>query len=652
MCGIGAVFSRDGAPVNPSELSSMNKLMAHRGPDGSGVLVLNNGLLGLAHTRLAINDQAHGHQPMVDDEAELSLTYNGEIYDCDRLRAQLRLLGHQFRTSTDTEVVLKLYKAYGLNMFEHMNGEFAFLLWDNKKKKLLAARDRFGIKPLYFIQTSQSVAFASEKKPLIALDKVPFNVSHDYLLSSFMGSFIGHESFVEGINAVKAGHFILLDQQGLQEEAYWQPDFTTKTSMSFEDAKGTLAGLLKQAVDRRLVSDSEVASYLSGGVDSNIITALAAESQPDIKTFSIGFHGASFDESQLAKQSADALHLPSSILMANKSELAKGLIQSLKHIEIPISSPQPVGMTLLSKHIRDAGIKTCLSGDGSDEWFAGYAYFKLDQLRCMEREQGGQSAELKSLYQNFYKKEQGNKVLLWFPCDNWQEYVFNDASNKREYISSYAIRYHSVAGLRKKLFRSHINAKQDDMNDQIHQYYSDLSQKNLNGLDFNRALSSQQLSHYIFPMQSDRVQMSHSVEGRVPFLDKDVVEFAQSLPAEYLVNLAQLQEKHLLHETFKEKLPQHMRFKHKQAYHSGFSWSDFAKDKEGKQVWQHYLSAANIKGSGLYNSLFVKTLQQVNRFAPSHSDLKCKTDLLLGNVFTSLVLLDQLKPEKLIQSIQ
>tara|TARA_R110001592_G_scaffold54017_2_gene165506 strand:- start:1975 stop:3927 length:1953 start_codon:yes stop_codon:yes gene_type:complete len=647
MCGVGAVFSRDGSPVNPSELSLMNKLMSHRGPDGSGVLLLNNGALGLAHTRLAINDQAHGHQPMVDEEAELSLSYNGEIYDCDRLRAQLRLLGHQFKTSTDTEVVLKLYRAYGLNMFEHMNGEFAFLLWDNKKKKLLAARDRFGIKPLYFLQTSKCFSFASEKKPLLALEQVPFQASHDYLLSSFMGSFIGHESFFEGIKAVKAGHFLLLDEQGLKEVAYWQPDYSTKTNISFEEAKITLSDLLKQAVERRLVADTEVGSYLSGGVDSSIITSLAAETHPDLKTFSIGFHGADFDESQLAKQTAESLNLPSSILMAGKHELASGLLNSLKHIEIPISSPQPVGMTLLSKHIRDSGIKTCITGDGSDEWFAGYAYFKLDQLRSLERKEGKQSPELKKLYQQFYRKEQGNKVLLWFPCDNWQDYTFQDSTNNREYISSYGIRYHAVSGLRQKLFNPEINAKQENMHDQIHQYYSKLSQQNLSGLDFNRALSSQQLSHYIFPMQSDRVQMSHSIEGRLPFLDKDVVEFAQTLPADYLLNLSQLQEKHLLHETFKDKLPAHMRFKHKQAYHSGFSWDDFSKNKQGKGIWEHYLSYSNIKDSGIYNALFVKTLKQINRYAPNHSDLKCKTDLLLGNVFTSLVLLDQLKPENL-----
>ena len=651
MCGIGAVFSRDGTPVNPSELSLMNKLMHHRGPDGSGALLLNAGTLGLVHTRLAINDQAHGHQPMVDEDAELSLSYNGEIYDCDRLRAQLKLLGHTFRTSTDTEVVLKLYRAYGLKMFEHMNGEFAFLLWDNKNKKLLVARDRFGIKPLYYLQTSRCFCFASEKKPLIALERHPFSVSHDYLLSAFMGSFIGHESFVEGIKAVKAGHYMLVDEQGIQEKTYWQPEYTTKTNLSFEDAKASLASLLKQAVHRRLVADSEVGSYLSGGVDSSIVTALAAEAQADIKTFSIGFHGADFNESHLAKQTAESFNLPSSILMASKSELADGLLNSLKHIEIPISSPQPVGMTLLSKHIHESGIKICLTGDGADEWFAGYAYFKLDQLRTMERMAGRQSAELKRLYQDFFRKEQGNKVLLWFPCDNWQDFLFHDATNKREYISSYGVRYHAIAGLRSKLFTPEINAKQQTMNDQIHQYYSELSRNNLNGIDFNRALSSQQLSHYIFPMQSDRVQMSHSVEGRVPFLDKDVVEFAQSLPAEYLLNLSQLQEKYILHETFKDKLPAHMRFKHKQAYHSGFSWDDFSRDKKGNEIWRHYLSTSNIKDSGIYNAWFVKTLQQVNRFAPSHSDLKCKTDLLLGNVFTSLVLLDELRPKKLKQSL-
>ncbi len=197
MCGVGALLSRNGEPVNHQELSWMMNLMRHRGPDGQGIVTVNNGLLGMVHTRLAINDQANGHQPMRDEQAQLVISYNGEIYDCDALRKQLRQRGFQFTTKTDTEVVLKLYQAYGLDMFKHMNGEFAFVLWDEKNKRLLAGRDRFGIKPLYLLETGATLAFASEIKPLLVLDRVPFQASHHYLLSSFMGSFIGHESFSE-----------------------------------------------------------------------------------------------------------------------------------------------------------------------------------------------------------------------------------------------------------------------------------------------------------------------------------------------------------------------------------------------------------------------------------------------------------------------
>lgn len=652
MCGVGAIFSRNGAPVDAQELRWMINLMQHRGPDGQGVDILHNGQLGLVHTRLAINDQLHGQQPMSDEQAQVTLTYNGEIYDCARLRAELRQLGYHFKTATDTEVVIKLYQAYGLNMFEHMNGEFAFILWDNRKKRLLAGRDRFGIKPLYFLDANGTLAFASEMKPLLMLDRIPYQASHDYLLSSFMGSFIGHESFFEGIKAVKPGHYMLLDQQGLRMSPFWEQDFSKKTNLSFDEAKAELSHLLKQAVDRRLVADSEVACYLSGGVDSTIVASLAAETQPELKTFSIGFEGAGFDESGLARQSAQALGLPSSILMTDKQTLASALVNSLRHIEIPISSPQPIGMSLLSRHIRDSGIKTCLTGDGSDELFAGYAYFKLDHLRMLEFEQGKASAELKTLYQRFYRKEQSNKVSLWFPCKDWHKHVFQDQESKRHYISSHVIRYRSISGLRRRIFSEAVSAGQGSMNKQIQQFYRALSEQAHNSVDFNRGLSKQQLSHYIFPMQCDRVQMSHSIEARVPFLDNDVAAFAQTLPPEYLMDIANLQEKHLVHETFKDSLPLHMRYRHKQAYHAGYSWDDFSKDKAGQQLWQHYLGYAHLKNSGLYDPLFVKMLQQMNRFAPAGSTLKCKIDLVLGNIFTSLVLLDQLKPGNLKRDAQ
>ena len=652
MCGVGAIYSRNGKPVDQQELKLMMTLMQHRGPDGQGVEVMHSGRLGLVHTRLAINDPLHGHQPMHDERTQITLSYNGEIYDCERLRGELRQLGYHFKTTTDTEVLIKLYQAYGLKMFEHMNGEFAFVLWDNKKKRLLAGRDRFGIKPLYFLDTTETLAFASEKKPLLMLDRIPFQTSPNYLLSSFMGSFIGHESFFEGIKALKPGHYMLLDQQGLRMTPYWEVDFSRKTSLSFNEAKDELAGLLRKAVNRRLVADSEVACYLSGGVDSTIVAALAAETKPGLKSFSIGFNGAGFDESSLALQSAEALGLSSSLLMTDKPDLADALLKGLRHIEIPISSPQPIGMSLLAKHIRASGIKICLSGDGSDELFAGYAYFKLDQLRAMELQQGKQSAELRRLYQRFYQKEQNNKVLLWFPSKDWHKHVFHDAVNERHYVSSQIIRYRSIAGLRRRIFTDSVNAFQPGMNSQIAAYYQQLSGQALNGVDFNRMLSKQQLSHYIFPMQSDRVQMSHSIEARVPFLDNEVVAFAQTLPPEYLMNMASLQEKHLLHETFKDTLPSHMRYRHKQAYHSGYSWDDFSRDKKGKEIWQHYLDYSHLKNSGLFEPLFVKALQQVNRFAPPSSNLKCKTDLLLGNIFTSLVLLDQLKPVNLKRDAQ
>jgi asparagine synthase (glutamine-hydrolysing) len=652
MCGIGAIFSKDGEAIKQTDLNLMINLLHHRGPDGNGSAMLNHHKLGFAHTRLAINDQAHGHQPMYEDEAELTLSYNGEIYDCDHLRSRLRSRGFQFKTRTDTEVILKLYQAFGTDMFKHMNGEFAFLLWDNKNKKLIAGRDRFGIKPLLYYQSETEIAFASEAKALIALNRLKHNVSSSYLLSSFMGNFIGQESLFDGVQPVKPGHFLVIDDQSVKEICYWQSNFTQKTPLSFNEAKEELNYRITQAVERRLVADTEVGSYLSGGIDSTIITSIAAQKKPNLKAFSVGFDGAEFDESTLATRTADELKISCSPLMTNKKEMANVLIDSLRHSEIPISSPQPTGMTLLSEHINQSGIKACLTGDGADELFAGYAFFKLDQLRQMEQKAGKKTDQLKRLYQQFYDKELSNKVLLWFPCDKWQKHTYHHSNGQDNYISNYAIRYQATEGMRKRLFQDHISQAQTQVTEDTLSFYQKLGDQGLNSIDFNRALSYQQLSQYIFPMQSDRLQMSHSVEGRTPFLDNDVVEFAESLPPEYLIEISKLQEKHILHETFKNQVPQHMRYKHKQAYHAGFSWQDFTQDSNGKEIWQHYLSTENIKQSGVFKPYFVKTLRQINRFARPHSTLKCKTDLLLGNIFTSLIIMDLLKPGNILRDLR
>ena len=596
--------------------------------------------------RLSVIDHANGSQPMHDKDSDIYITYAGEIYDCEILRISLKAKGHKFRTACDTEILLKLYVEYGTDMFKHMNGEFSFVLWDNRRKIMIASRDRFGIKPLFYYKSNTEIVFGSEVKALIGLGRVSPTPSPDYLLSSFMGSFVGEESFYKDINTVKPGHYLLVTDNKIQEHCYWKPEYINKTNMNFNDAAAELRSLINQAVKRRLVTDSKIGCYLSGGIDSTIIASSASSIQPGIPSFSIGFEGEEFDESSIAEQTAKSLNMPFSCYSASKHTMADSLVNTLRHIEIPISSPQPIAMTLLSEHVRQSGVKSCITGEGADELFAGYAFFKLDKIRENKRNGLLNELEFRDIQNRFETLERSNKVSLWFPCKDWEKYTYKD-----KYDSSYNIRYQHMSNIRKKLFTEKILNSQPSVDSTINTAYSSLFDDGVNGVDFNRSLSFNQMSHYVFPMQGDRVQMSHSIEGRVPFLDNDVVDFAQALPPEYLIDLKRLQEKHILHESFRQHVPKHMINRHKQAYHNGFSWTDFTKEKEGKEMWSHYLSHSNLKKSNIFNPLFVKFILSINTMAPANSTIACKTNLLLGNIFTSLLLFDIMNETSLTQQV-
>lgn len=637
MCGVGAIASFNESQVAISDLNRILDLLHHRGPDGQGILLSNRKKVGLAHTRLAIRDIANGHQPMVDGDANIAISFNGEIYDIELHRSELVHKGFNFKTKTDTEVLLKLYQCYGLDMFEKINGEYAFVIWDNKRKKLIAGRDPLGIKPLYYYKNDTEIVFASEIKALMALGRLPTDVSKDYLLTSFFGMFVGEESFFNGVKAVKPGHVVVVDGRRVVEKSHWQPRFEPIENLTTNMAAAMLKERLNAAIQKRLVSDVPLGLYLSGGIDSAVVAALASQYKPDIKAFSIGFSGESFDESYAAEKTARDLGIPFELYQTDKSELANHVIDSIFHIEIPIGSPQPVGMYMLSKHIRDAGYKTCLNGDGADELFGGYAYFKQDALRAKLLTGAISKAEYDRRMHDFAVLEKVNKVLLWYPSRKWKQFLL-----EKNYTSNFYVRYRENESLLKKVFNEEVLSEKDVVNKKLHKRLNSLLAQADTNLNFNRLLSFQQMSGYIFPMQGDRVQMSHSIEGRVPFLDKDVVSLAMGLSHDHLLNVDMLQEKRVLHEVAEGCVPQHMRGAHKKAYHNGYTWRDFRQSLLGRETWNQFMSAASLSDGGIFNPGFMKLVDAVNRMAPRQSVLKYKTDLLLGNVFSAAVLQAQM----------
>jgi len=294
MCGIAGLVNLDGRPVSPAILKRMTDAIAHRGPDGEGQWT--EGCVGLGHRRLAIIDlSAAAHQPMLSADHRYVIAYNGEIYNYRELRAELEAEGFSFRSQSDTEVLLNALAAWGPRAFASLNGMFAFALWDRHERRLMLARDRYGVKPLYYALVGNTLAFASEQKAIIAQPGFPRQLDKEALLEYFtFQNIFTDKTLLQGLRLCPAGHYALLDFASaaprLQFSQYWDFDFREPSGKVDKTAyEGELDRLFQQAVNRQLVTDVELGSYLSGGMDSGSITAVAAQSYPYMKTFTCGF---------------------------------------------------------------------------------------------------------------------------------------------------------------------------------------------------------------------------------------------------------------------------------------------------------------------------------------------------------------------------
>src|SRR4051812_6935148 len=272
MCGISAVHRLDGSVPETSDIRRMCSAIEHRGPDGAGFARMAGGSVLLGHTRLSIIDLESGAQPLFNEDGTIGITFNGEIYDYQAHRERLLAAGHHFKTRSDTEVLVHLYEEHGMDFLDMLNGEFALVIYDSRQRRLVAARDRMGVKPLFYSVQGQELLIASEAKSILALPRVPRELSADYLMGSHLGAFPAGVSPFEGIRSLRPGHAFVATRHGVGPEvAYWKPSFQVDETMSFEDAKGRVRELFVAAVKRRMVADVPVGTYLSGGLDSSLV---------------------------------------------------------------------------------------------------------------------------------------------------------------------------------------------------------------------------------------------------------------------------------------------------------------------------------------------------------------------------------------------
>ena len=497
MCGIVGIFHFNNKPVLLSQIKAMTDIISHRGPNGEGQYIDN--YVGLGHRRLAIIDlSSAGHQPMQTCDGRFTITYNGEIYNFKDLRIQLEVLGHKFYSQTDTEVALNAYVEWKDKCLNKFNGMFAFAVWDKQERTLFLARDRYGVKPLYYYKTDEIFIFASEVKAIIASGFYKLKLDTEGLVEYLtFQNFFTNKTLFQDIKLLMPGHYAYINASGnFTRKQYWDFNFCGSLKMSELEAVEETDRLFKQAVKRQLISDVPVNAYLSGGIDSGAITIIASQFIPSIRTFTVGFDLSSvsglelsFDERSSAEHISYLAKTEHYEMVLKAGDMERCMDEYIYHLEEPRvgqSYPNYYAAKLASKFG-----KVVLSGVGGDELFGGYPwrYFYSDT-----------AIKFDDFIDNYYLKWQRlipNKVLKDLLAPIWDE-----------------VKHVWTRDIFADVFKT---IKKDvlDLDDSV---------------NYSLYLEAKTFLHGLLVVE-DKLSMAHGLEVRVPFLDNDFVDFAVKVPS-------------------------------------------------------------------------------------------------------------------------
>jgi asparagine synthase (glutamine-hydrolysing) len=632
MCGIAGIVSiHNDSDISMGLLEDMIAAVRHRGPDGFGFY--RDEKIGLAHARLSIIDIEGGSQPMHNENRNLWIIFNGEIFNYIELRKDLEKRGHRFYTMSDTEVIIHLYEDHGPDCLKFLNGQFAFAIWDKKEESLFIARDRVGIRPFFYTTVNGSLLFASEIKSLFVHEAVereidPFAL--DQIFTFWMT--LPPRTAFKGIHELPAGHFMLVKNGNIRIEQYWDPDFTPSESIHSEERYAEeLRELLIDATRLQLRADVPVGAYLSGGIDSSVITALIKNfTDTPLRTFSVTFDDEAFDESSYQRQMIDHLETDHSDIRCTYSDIGSIFPDVIWHTEKPIVRTAPAPLFMLSKLVRKSGYKVVLTGEGSDEIMAGYDIFKEVKVRrFLEKcpDSKFRPLILKRLYP--YLTHSPVKSVPYA-----EAFFRSDNSAYPDECYSHVPRWNTTSKI--KTFFS------DSMKETLMNYNaaSELSPL-LSGVGGYDDISLAQyvemktlLSGYLLSSQGDRVAMAHSIEGRFPFLDHRVIEFCCKLPP--TVRMRVLTEKYILKESMKDLVPKSILKRSKQPYRAPDSQS-FFKGTPPDYIGE-LLSDDNLRMTGYFNTKAVSALVRKCRQNPV---LGFKDNMAVVGIISTLLLHDR-----------
>ncbi|MEK6749937.1 MAG: asparagine synthase (glutamine-hydrolyzing) [Pseudomonadota bacterium] len=620
MCGIVGIFNHGahGIPHSRDNIDAMLNEISHRGPDGKGHYI--DGPIALGHARLSIIDLAGGAQPIHNEDKSVWVVFNGEIYNYIELRRALEARGHRFYTRSDTEVLVHLYEDLGNNFVAELVGQFAIALWDSKASKLLLVRDHAGIAPLFYTQIGGRFAFASEIKALLRVHGVDARLNAhglDQLMTLWAP--VSPNTVFENIYEVSPGHLLEIDMSGqVKAYAYWQWRYPAEGDYlagSERQLAGELRELLIDATRLRLRSDVAVGAYLSGGLDSSVTAALIKKySDVPLRTFSIGFEDAGLDETAYQQIMIKHLGAEHSHIRCSDADIAREFPSAIWHTESPLLRTAPVPMRMLSRLAREQGYKVVLTGEGADEALGGYDIFKENKIRqfwAKFPQSTRRASLLKRLYPYLDLNQGTGRAYL-------QAFFGIGLDNPQQPFFSHLPRWETTGKTKEffsATFKERIKISATKALDGM------MPNENSRWSAFNRGQfieAKTLLSGYLLSSQGDRMLMASSVEGRFPFLDHRVIEFANRLPPRLKMKV--LNEKYLLKAATQDLLPEAITARHKQPYRAPDAPAFF---RGGTPGYVHeLLSARSINEYGYFDAAKVKRLvDKVQRMSnPGYKD--------------------------------
>jgi asparagine synthase (glutamine-hydrolysing) len=636
MCGITGYFQINGTS-KPDDvlLRRMVNILYHRGPDEFGAYLDNKCALGQA--RLSIIDLSSGQQPLTNEDGNLWIIFNGEIYNYIELRPELEKYGHKFRTNSDTEVIIHAYEQWGKDCVKRFNGQFAFAIYNKREQSLFVVRDRLGVRPIFYTAHNGRFYFASEIKSIFCDTTIPRKIDCKGLDEIFTWwTTAPPRTAFEGINELEAGTYLEIKNGKITSGRYWQMDFPEQfdNKRSLDSWAEELHSLLVDSVRLRLRADVPVGAYLSGGLDSSATTALIKHFTTNVvETFSIAFHDKAYDESEYQNEMAKFLGTNHHQISCSYHDIAEAFPSVIWHTERPILRTAPTPLYLLSRLVRQTNFKVVLTGEGSDEMLGGYDLFKETIIRrfwAKDPDSNWRPMLLKKLYPTLPLSQAKARFYL-------ETFYKAGLTDFDKYYYSHMPRISTTTKI-KEFYSDNTKTQVGDY-DSLGAFDKNLPQAFFRWHHLARAQyleSRSLLSGYLLSSQGDRVTAANSVEGRFPFLDHRVVEFAATVPPKH--KIFGLKEKYVLKKSMRGELPADILKRVKQPYMAPDSNSFFQADSP--EYIKEAVSAESIGKTGIFKPEFVsKLVEKCGKL--SHAHLSFKDNMSFIGILSTQLLVDR-----------